>query len=157
MPAMIDIPDNIWLQILEEISCTTKTINQIAEEKNIAFNTLWKRLNHPAHLGEYTRAREMQLEYLVLSKTEKLNECSIKINNPKIDPKTKNALVQLCKLELDDINWITSRLLRRYNEKIDHNIIGDNVSKITIERANNVPDEMQKRQEKAEIMHEISQ
>jgi len=122
--------EDIADQICSEIAHSTKGLNSIVKKIGINPDTVYEWLNvHKEFSEKYTRAREMQADFLAdevirVAKTTRIGKKTV--SKEWGDETTTGDAVDRSRLIVDALKWKASKLApKKYGDRIDHTTGGE--------------------------------
>lgn len=139
----IDMTAEIWDTIFDEIATTQKSVGTICAGLGFSIKPFYLRIvKDDKLLARYEHAKAEQSERLVEKLTEITEKAHKEARDPSIDSDTKRQIMNVYRMERDDIKWIASKLkCKKYGDKqeIDHNIKSVDEIQVTVVDPKNKP------------------
>lgn len=128
--AFLDYTDEIGYEICKNLSLG-HSLTKTCLEMNICLSTIYRWFDrYPSFKENYTRAREIQADYLaeeIISISDEPAKEEVKGEDGKSNSFTSSSAVQRNKLRVDSRKWYVAKIAhKKYGDKIDATLSGAN-------------------------------
>lgn len=133
-PKEIKFSNQLFDDICEVITTSSIGLAKICKEYGVSYGSFysWMRQNDEL-VNRYTRAREMQADYLAEQILEIADDSSQDELNTDFGVIENKEFVNRSKLRVEARKWIAAKLKpKKYGDKIDHTTDGEKIASVDI-------------------------